>query len=246
MSREPTGAMARALGRYGVERQALVSVLGGVLGGLAGAAFVLLVTQKEAALSREAVAQLRVEMQARLADVDRSLDSLQQASGGQHRADRSSPEVRVLPAALASAGDPQPAPGSDDPLRIDSPVFEAAVLDIIERADDTRDAERAVVRDEVRRRRDKYWADELTMRLGLTPAQTERLSTIQAQLAKDLDRIRSETADGRALRESRRAARHTARQRADEQLRGVFTRQQVAAYEALDDKLKLYRQRDSD
>jgi len=72
------------------------------------------------------------------------------------------------------------------------------------------------------------------------------LSAIQAQLTKDLDRVRSETADGRALRESRRAARHAVRQRADEQLRGVFTRQQVAAYEALDDKLKLYRQRDGD
>jgi hypothetical protein len=230
-----------------VDRQAIVSVLGGVLGGLAGAAFVLLVTQKEAALSREAVAQLRAEMQTRLAAVDRSLESVERASdGGLHAADGFAPRVRVLPPALASASDPAPAPSQDEPVRIDSPVFEAAVLDIIERSDDARDAERAVVRDEVRRRRDKYWTDELTMRLGLTPAQTERLSAIQAQLTKDLDRVRSETADGRALRESRRAARHAVRQRADEQLRGVFTRQQVAAYEALDDKLKLYRQRDGD
>jgi hypothetical protein len=241
-SRTPTGARTRALGSYGVDRQAIVSVLGGVLGGLAGAAFVLLVTQKEAALSREAVAQLRAEMQTRLAAVDRSLDAAEPGSVG---ADPLAPRVRVLPPAPASVGDP-PLPAGSDELRIDSPVFEAAVLDIIERADDARDAERAVVRDEVRRRRDKYWTDELTMRLGLTPAQTERLSAIQAQLTKDLDRVRSETADGRALRESRRAARHAVRQRADEQLRGVFTRQQVAAYEALDDKLKLYRQRDGD
>jgi hypothetical protein len=227
-----------------VDRQAIVSVLGGVLGGLAGAAFVLLVTQKEAVLAREAVAQLRVEMQARLAAVDRSLDAAEPASDGLHGADALAPRVRVLPPAPASVGDPPPSAGPDEPLRIDSPVFEAAVLDIMERSDDARDAERAVVRDEVRRRRDKYWTDELTMRLGLTPAQTERLSAIQAQLTKDLDRVHSETADSRALRESRRAARHAVRQRADEQLRGVFTRQQVAAYEALDDKLKLYRQRD--
>jgi hypothetical protein len=229
-----------------VDRQAIVSVLGGVLGGLAGAAFVLLVTQKEAALSREAVAQLRAEMQTRLAAVDRSLEAVERGSDGGLHADGFAPRVRVLPPAPASASDPSPAPSQDEPVRIDSPVFEAAVLDIIERSDDARDAERAVVRDEVRRRRDKYWTDELTMRLGLTPAQTERLSAIQAQLTKDLDRVRSETADGRALRESRRAARHAVRQRADEQLRGVFTRQQVAAYEALDDKLKLYRQRDGD
>jgi hypothetical protein len=228
-----------------VDRQALVSVLGGVLGGLAGAAFVLLVTQKEAALSREAVAQLRAEMQTRLADVDRSMDGLEQASeGGLHMSDGLGPRVRVLPPAPASAGDPAATPQPDEPVRIDSPVFEAAVLDILERSEDARGAERAVVRDDVRRRHDKYWADELTMRLGLTPAQTDRLLSIQAQLAKDLDRVRSETADARALRESRRAARYAVRQRADEQLRGVFTRQQVAAYEALDDKLKLYRQRD--
>jgi hypothetical protein len=230
-----------------VDRQALVSVLGGVLGGLAGAAFVLLVTQKEAALSRDAVAQLRAEMQARFADVDRTLGSLGPAAGGAaHGEVGSRPHVSVLPASLASAGSPPPASGSGEPLRIDSPVFEAAVIDIIERADDPRGAERAVVRDEVRRRRDKYWADELTMRLGLTPAQTDRLSTIQSELSRDLDRIRTETADARALRESRRAARRSARQRADEQLRAVFTRQQVAAYEALDDKLKLYRQSDAD
>lgn len=207
----------------------------------------LLVTQKEAALSREAVAQLRAEMQTRLSAVDRSLEAVERTSdGGLQAADGFAPRVRVLPPAPASASDPSAAPSPDEPVRIDSPLFEAAVLDIIERSDDARDAERAVVRDEVRRRRDKYWTDELTMRLGLTPAQTERLSAIQAQLTKDLDRVRSETADGRALRESRRAARHAVRQRADEQLRGVFTRQQVAAYEALDDKLKLYRQRDGD
>lgn len=230
-----------------MDRQAIVSVLGGVLGGLAGAAFVLLVTQKDGALAQEAVAQLRAEMQTRLGAVDRSLDALEQASdGGLHAADGLGPRVRVLPPLPASAGDPSPSPGLDEPLRVGSPVFEAAVLDIIERSDDARDPERTVARDEVRQRRDRYWAEELTMRLGLTPAQTERLSAIQAQLAKDLDRVRSETADGRALRESRRAARHAVRQRADEQLRGVFTRQQVAAYEALDDKLKLYRQRDGD
>jgi hypothetical protein len=230
-----------------VDRQAIVSVLGGVLGGLAGAAFVLLVTQKEAVLAREAVAQLRAEMQTRLAAVDRSLDAVDPAhAGGLQGADALAPRVRVLPPVPVSAGDPAPSSAPDEALRIDSPVFEAAVLDIIERSDDARGAERAVARDEVRRRRDKYWTDELTMRLGLTPAQTERLSAIQAQLTKDLDRVRSETADGRALRESRRAARYAVRQRADEQLRGVFTRQQVAAYEALDDRLKLYRQRDGD
>ena len=132
-------------------------------------------------------------------------------------------------------------------MRIDSPVFEAAVLDIVERAEDTRDEMRAAARDDKRRRRDEYWANELTQQLGLAPAQTERLLAIRAQLEKDLEQIRSEDADGRYVpRAERRAARTSARQGADEQLRAVFTRQQVAAYEALDKEFKLYRPRNSE
>ncbi|HTV18752.1 MAG TPA: hypothetical protein VMG12_08780, partial [Polyangiaceae bacterium] len=146
----------------------------------------------------------------------------------------------VLPPALASADSP-PVAAHDPTASVGNPRFEAAVIDIVDRAD----AERAAAQDEQRRRRDKYWADELTMRLGLTPAQTERLNVIQAQLGKDLDAVRSETPDGRYIsRDSRRAARQSARQRADDQLRAIFTRQQVAAYEALDGKLQLYRQLD--
>jgi hypothetical protein len=237
------GALARARGLWegkGVDRQALVSAFSGVLGGLAGAAFVLLVTQKEALMAREAVAHVRVEMQGRLKDIDKAIDALEQSSDGMlHGADALGPRVQVLPPTLASA-DGVPVNAA---LPAVNPRIEPAALDVAQRSD----AERAVAQEALRRHRDKYWADELTMRLGLTPAQTERLVAIQAQLATDLDAVRSETADGRYVsRDSRRAARRAARLRADEQLRAIFTRQQVSAYEALDGKLQLYRQRDPD
>lgn len=226
-----------------MDRQALVSAFSGVLGGLAGAAFVLLVTQKEALMAREAVAHLRAEVQGRLKDVDKAIDGLEQASEGMlHGADDLNPRVRVLPPALASAD--SPALVAPEPVPVSSARVEPAANDVVV---DTADAERAAAQEAQRRRRDKYWADELTMRLGLTPAQTERLNAIQAQLGKDLDGVRSETADGRYVsRDSRRASRQAARQRADDQLRAIFTRQQVTAYEALDAKLQLYRQRDPD
>lgn len=246
-SRGRTGTGRRALGSYGVDRQAFITVFGGVLGGMAGAAFVLLVTQKEAALAREDVVQLRAEVQARLTNIDHAMEGLQRASEAEHGTHALEPRVRVLPPAPVSVTDPAPSADADDPVRVGSPLFEAAVLDIIDRSDDARDAERAAAREEMRRRREKYWADELTMRLGLTPAQTERLLVIQAELTRTLDGVRRETADGRSVpREQRRTARQAARQHADDQLRAVFTRQQVIAYEALDDKLKLYRQRDPD
>ena len=226
-----------------MDRQALVSAFSGVLGGLAGAAFVLLVTQKEALMAREAVAHVRAEMLGRLKDIDKAIDGLEQSSDGLlHGADAPSPRVQVLPPTLASTGG-SPVTGADAALPVTSSRLVPAMLEVPEHSD----SERAVAQQALRRHRDKYWAEELTMRLGLTPAQTERLLTIQAQLAKDLDAVRSETTDGRYVsRDSRRVARRAARQRADEQLRAIFTRQQVAAYEALDDKLQLYRQRDPD
>lgn len=228
-----------------MSRQILLSLGSGVLGGLAGAAFVLLVTQKEGEIAREAVAELRADMQARLSDLDRSLDHLERASDEASRAAAMSPRVQVLPPAPASTEARAPAPVSDDSVPVASPVFEAAVIDIIERSGELREAERAAAKEEKQRQRDKYWADELTMRLGLTPAQTERLIAIQTQLTEELDRVRGETAEGRYIpREQRRAARQAARQSADEQLRAIFTRQQVAAYEALDPKLKIFRPRD--
>lgn len=228
-----------------MNRQVLVSLGSAVLGGLAGAALVSSFTPKESALAGEAVAQqlrqdmaqLRQEVQARLSDLDRSIDQLERAA--------EAPRAPVLPPLPAAAEARAPAAPADDTTVVDDPVFEAAVRDIIERSVDARAAERAAAREEKQRQRDKYWAEEVTMRLGLTPTQSERLLGIQAQLNEELDRVRDQTADGRYVpRETRRDARQAARQRADDQLRAILTRQQAAAYDALDTKLKIFRPRD--
>jgi hypothetical protein len=157
------------------------------------------------------------------------------------------PRVRVQPAVggAAQAVAPTTFPASataDDPAPIDSPVFEAAVVDIIARAEESRDTERAAAREDKHRQRTAYWANELTMRLGLSPAQTERLLAIQTRLEADLGRQRSTTSDGEFIpREVRVEARTALRQRAEEQLRGVLAPRQLAAYDSLGDQLKLYR-----
>jgi hypothetical protein len=85
------------------------------------------------------------------------------------------------------------------------------------------------------------------MRLGLTPAQTDRLLTIQAQLANELEQERTAVPEGAFMpREKRRADRQAIRRRAEDQLRGVLAPRQLSAYEQLDDKLKLYRAKDMD
>jgi hypothetical protein len=159
--------------------------------------------------------------------------------------------ARVLPA-LGGAASANVAPTTfqasataEDPAQVDSPVFEAAVIDIVARAEEGRDLERAAAREDKRQKRSAYWANELTMRLGLSPAQTERLLAIQSKLSDELDRQRSTTSDGQFIpREVRREARIALRQRAEEQLRGVLAPRQLTAYDGLGDELKLYRPKD--
>lgn len=160
------------------------------------------------------------------------------------------PRLRLLPALVeAQAARVEPAleraGAAAEVPPVDSPVFEAAVLDIIERNEDGRHSERSAAREAKRRQRSAHWANELTMRLGLSPAQTERLSAIQTKLQEDLDAQRSTTSDGQFIpREVRRNARTALRQNAEDQVRGVLEPRQLTAYESLDDELKLYRPKD--
>jgi hypothetical protein len=169
------------------------------------------------------------------AELGRRLDAVERALASDE------PRVRVLPPALASTSVPPPAaePGALDPANLafdTSGAGEAAKGD--ERAVRGPDARR----DDNQRQRDAYVTNELTLRLGLSPAQTERLRAIQAQLDKQLERERRGPADGRfPPPEARRAARDGLRIAADDQLRAVLAPRQVVAYDALPADLKLYR-----
>jgi hypothetical protein len=221
-----------------VNRIALACFGSALAGSLLGAGFVAWVAQPGAAPSSPSAQARDSELSLRLASVERSLAALE-------------PRLRLLPGrSAADTGRVEPvglqtaqAPG-DDTL-VDSPVFEAAVVDIIGRAAEGRDGERAAAREDKRRKRTNYWANELTMRLGLSPAQTERLIAIQSKLNDELDRQRSTTSDGEYIpREVRKETRIALRQRAEEQLRLVLEPRQLSAYKSLDDELRLYRSKD--
>jgi hypothetical protein len=227
-----TGAARGALGWYWVNRIVLACFGSAFAGSLLGAGMMAWMTHAGAPAA--AVPADESHLAERLATVEQRLAIVE-------------PRVRVLPGLPgAEAARVEPAamraPAATDVPPVDSPVFEAAVRDIIERTEDGRHDERAAARDEKRRQRSSYWANELTMRLGLSPAQTERLIAIDTKLQDDLDAQRSTTSDGQFIpREVRRDARTALRQRAEEQLRGVLEPRQLASYESLDDELKLYR-----
>jgi hypothetical protein len=136
------------------------------------------------------------------------------------------PRVHVL-----AGSDPNVA-ANDADVAAAGPVLEATVVDLVGKPSAARDSARVSARE--REERDRYWAQELTMQLGLTPAQTERLRSIQAELQHAL-------ADTEGMSTDRRlATRRTLQQGAERQLRSALAPRQLAAYEALDARLKLY------
>jgi hypothetical protein len=221
-----------------VKHLVAASFASALLGAMSGTGLMLWMTRNEAPPPAPAAPpEAKADLVRRLEAVERALATLETPA-------------RVVPTALAAAED-EPAGNDpsalDAPVHVDNPVYEAAVLEIIEQADQSRGVQRPAADDDQRRRRSEYWVNELTMRLGLTPAQTDKLLALQSALQSDLERERRAFSEGAFVpREQRRAARQAIRRRAEERLRGALAPRQQVAYEQLDDKLKLYRPKDGD
>jgi hypothetical protein len=224
-----------------VKQLVLASFASALVGGMSGTGLMLWMTRSDPEplpASPVASAESSAELANRLSAVERALTAVER-------------RAQVVPTALAEADDtPAPAAPSavdDAPVAVGSPVFEAAVLDIIDRAEEDRDVQRSATRDARKQQRSEHWANELAMRLGLTPAQTETLRTIQAELDSELERERRTSSEGPFVpRDQRRAARQALRQNAEQRLRRSLAPRQQAAYDELDGKLKLYRPQTSD
>ncbi len=208
---------------------ALASALAG---GLVGAGLVIALTQNEAARTPVAPAgtlsdaRFYLELTRRLDAIERSLRLLEARS-----TEPGTPRV-----ALAAAGSSASAAPSLETAQaaVHGPAFEAAVLDVLERAEQSRDTEPEVKREGKERVRTEAWANELTMRLGLSPAQSARLLEIQTQLTTDLRSSRARVPEGQpSPTDKGRAATLELRQRAEKQLRDVLDARQLAAYDEL-------------
>jgi hypothetical protein len=223
---------------YEVKHLVIASFASALVGGMSGTGLMLWMTRNEAAATLDnppAAMENDADLARRVDAVERRLAVVE-------------PHVLLAPTALTTAGEgPVGAEGAALGGQVGGPVIEAAVLDVVERADDGSDDRQPPTREE-RRRQHKRWANELTMRLGLTPAQTETLLVIQNELDGELERERRASTENGAYvpREQRRIARQAIRQRADQRVRGALAPRQQAAYDQLDEKLKIDRARDSD
>jgi hypothetical protein len=228
-----------------VSRLVLASFASAVLGALLGAGAVVWWLAPGAA---EPVASGVPDANARAAPAPETADLERRLAAVEHVVSTFASRVRAAPRA-ASPEPPAPDPAGSMPHPVDTPVFEAAVIDILERAEEGRAEERAAAKDEKRRQKARHWANELSSRLGLAPAQTERLLEIHDDLDDELERERARTSAPDApniSKEQRRAARQSAREAAERRLRALLAPHQLEAYDALDERLKLYRPKDTD
>jgi hypothetical protein len=158
------------------------------------------------------------------------------ATNTQRRVAQLERKVRVLTAALAQRNAPADdgGPGSTRNLDVADPVFEVAVMDIIDRVEEQKEEDRDERRAEMRRQFTDRMSDQLETALGLTVDQKRKLGEV---IAQHFDAIR-------ALRESenRPVTRAEWRERIDgitgesERKLGEFlSPDQMATYRELDE-----------
>jgi hypothetical protein len=232
----------------------LVSLSSALVGGLAGAGVAarLLRQQPEPIGARigrdgadEVTARSPVDatLVERIETLEQSLRAVRRSPVAGSRAAQAAASASASPAVPAA---PTAVSGAVAPLVAD-PMFEAAVLDIVDRAEEDRDSDRDVRRAERAREQAEHWARELTTRLELTSEQAARVLEIRTQLASDLRDHRRAVEGGPFVpREQRRAAVAALRERAEHELRKELAPEQLARYEKLDTGLKLVRPPDSD
>jgi hypothetical protein len=148
--------------------------------------------------------------------------------------------VSLLTAALAR-GQAAPADGEadadKDPRNADvaDPVFEAAVLDIVDRERERSDGERDAARAEQRAQRTARVSENLAGTLGLDEQQRVKVAEVITAHFDALRALRSDDNPERPVtpREWREKAAQI-EQQLQENLKGVLSSQQLAAYQALE------------
>lgn len=152
------------------------------------------------------------------------------------RLSRRPPAVVAMPAPTG-AGPHDAGAGSPTPV-IDDPVFEVAVRDIVDRVEEERSSARDVRRDEQRRRMSETWVADLGLELSLTEAQKSKVTEIVTEMFQRLRELRN--IDAGTVRRSERVARMRAvSEEAEKKLAGVLDQNQMTAYHALDEDLRL-------
>jgi hypothetical protein len=218
----------------------LVAVSSALIGGVTGASVALFAASgspKNAPRSASAPGADRGEssgdapLEERLANLEQALRVLER---------RSSPLRSLQGADAGNTASAAPGQRPEETSVVDDPVFEAAVRDVIERAEIDRDNEREVRREDRRKQMATRWADDIAPRLNLNEQQKAKLLEVAQQFMSELGRLWGER-DGGApqSRTERRAEMQRLRQQSEQKLRTILDPNQMRTYESLGDEDKL-------
>jgi hypothetical protein len=138
-----------------------------------------------------------------------------------------------------AAGTEKPPPADVAPI-VDNPVFEAAVRDVMERAEEERNLERETQRAEGRQRAAEEWSNDLSQKLRLTDVQKAKVTEIAQSFWEKLRETRQGGDAGvRPSREERRQQLDQLRQAAEAELAKVLDHSQLTSYRELDESARL-------
>ncbi len=180
-------------------------------------------------------------------DLDERMAALEAKVGALGRQRALGPALRAVLAAPAKNAAAPATSGGDDTrgsadgsALVDDPVFEAAVRNVVDRAQEERENERQLQRDEQRRAAAQRWSSELGEKLGLRDEQKAALETLAREFYDGLrETLRGGDAGAPVGFEARREAVRTLRDKYEGKLGGVLDAGQMREYEKLDDALKL-------
>jgi hypothetical protein len=165
-------------------------------------------------------------LSARVDALERSVRSLEQ---------RIEPLLRAIAiSASANSADDKPRSNEAKSL-IGDPVFEAAVLDVMERQQEARSTER----DRRRKEQVDQWATQLAERLGLTPAQRASVLEIRARAMTDIQSVFARDAGVQVPWDQRQARVEAIRGEAEKKLSNMLDSRQLAEYEKVGPELGL-------
>jgi hypothetical protein len=167
----------------------------------------------------------------RVARLERSV----QALGLRDSMARAAAKADDAPSETAAAKPPTP----DVAPVIDSPVFEAAVRDVLDRAEQERNVERESQRAEWRKQASEEWANGLTEKLHLTDMQKAKALAVATTFWEKLRDLRQADAGPPLSRQELRARLDELRNAAEAELGQVLSTSQMNGYRELDEASRL-------
>jgi hypothetical protein len=154
------------------------------------------------------------------------------------RANRLKESVARAIAAPEGAATERPTPADVAPI-VDNPVFEAAVRDVMDRAEQERNVEREAQREEWRKRASEEWVADLGEKLRLTEVQKAKVGEIANGFWAKLRDLRQADGGPPASRKEWRERTEALRKATEAELAKVLDSTQLNTYRELDEGSQL-------